>query len=113
MDVTHLPPGEEYDPNAEYEEVEEIVQDEENNQDDVRSQMYKAVSVDMPKEERESRIVKKLVKKEPPKDLIVLKASRSVKSVWNRSTPESRNSSKICFSVLVVMAGLVRVINTP
>jgi S-DNA-T family DNA segregation ATPase FtsK/SpoIIIE len=62
----------------EYIEVEEVLEDQ-TIDTDVRSQMYKAVSVDMPEPERERKVVKKLVKKEKPADTIETKKENQEK----------------------------------
>lgn len=55
-----------------YEEVE--VEDTDSNEDqDVRSSMYKAVSVDMPNKEREKKTIKKIIKKDVVTDAIETK----------------------------------------
>jgi polynucleotide 5'-kinase involved in rRNA processing len=59
------------DPNENEEEYEEVeIVDEDTADQDVRSEMYKAVSVDMGEKEAIKRTVRKAVKKEAPEEVV-------------------------------------------
>ncbi len=66
-------------PDGQYEEVEEEVEQVDHSKDDVRMSMYEAAGVKLSKEEREKVTIKRLVRKEVPTEVLQVKKDNAEK----------------------------------